>query len=146
MVTAKTAPAHPKYEVMINAAIVALKDRTGSSAPAIAKYIKANYKVGDVAVPLRTSLKRLATAGKLEKVKASFKLSAAAKNAAKPKSKKKPAVKKPTKKSTSPKKASTKKTTASSTSRGGRASYSSRSQACSPAGRSPCANSSSHSW
>merc|ERR1739846_291885 len=41
----KVAPAHPKYSVMIAAAITALKDRTGSSRQAILKYVCANYKV-----------------------------------------------------------------------------------------------------
>ncbi|KAI8580315.1 hypothetical protein K450DRAFT_237906 [Umbelopsis ramanniana AG] len=36
---------HPKYEDMIKAAIVALKDRTGSSRQAIKKYLLANYKL-----------------------------------------------------------------------------------------------------
>ncbi|KAI9499259.1 linker histone H1 and H5 family-domain-containing protein [Zychaea mexicana] len=36
---------HPPYEVMIKAAILALKERKGSSRPAIKKYILANYKV-----------------------------------------------------------------------------------------------------
>ncbi|KAI8582632.1 hypothetical protein K450DRAFT_226187 [Umbelopsis ramanniana AG] len=36
---------HPSYEDMIQAAIVALKDRKGSSRPAIKKYILANYKI-----------------------------------------------------------------------------------------------------
>jgi len=35
--TAKPAPTHPKYVVMITDAIKTLKERTGSSAPAIAK-------------------------------------------------------------------------------------------------------------
>ena len=38
---------HPKYSDMIKAAILALKERTGSSRQAIVKYIKENYKVGD---------------------------------------------------------------------------------------------------
>merc|ERR1739838_1001843 len=37
--------AHPKYSVMIAAAIEALKDRTGSSRQAILKYVTANYEV-----------------------------------------------------------------------------------------------------
>lgn len=36
---------HPKYNQMINEAIAALKDRTGSSRQAILKYIVANYNV-----------------------------------------------------------------------------------------------------
>ena len=38
-------PAHPKYDVMIKAAVLALKERTGSSVPAICKYIAGNYAV-----------------------------------------------------------------------------------------------------
>ena len=41
----KAPAAHPKYSVMIAAAITALKDRSGSSRQAILKYICANYKV-----------------------------------------------------------------------------------------------------
>ena len=44
----KAAPSHPKTTVMIVAAIKALKDRKGSSLPAIKKYIAANYKVDTV--------------------------------------------------------------------------------------------------
>ena len=43
----KPEPAHPKYDVMIKAAILALKERTGSSTPAIAKYLAANYTLPD---------------------------------------------------------------------------------------------------
>merc|ERR1712144_197364 len=42
---AKAPAAHPKYSVMIPAAIAGLKDRSGSSRQAILKWIKANYKV-----------------------------------------------------------------------------------------------------
>jgi len=38
------APEHPPYKEMIKEAILALKDRNGSSRPALKKYIKANYK------------------------------------------------------------------------------------------------------
>lgn len=73
---AKAPPAHPPYLTMIVAAIKALKERTGSSAPAIAKYIGANYKVpAGFEKTLSQQLKRLAVAGKLVRVKASFKLS-----------------------------------------------------------------------
>ena len=44
----KAAPAHPKTSVMVVAAIKALKERNGSSLPAIKKYIAANYKVDTV--------------------------------------------------------------------------------------------------
>ncbi|KAI8971786.1 linker histone H1 and H5 family-domain-containing protein [Mycotypha africana] len=36
---------HPSYENMITAAILNLKERKGSSRPAIKKYILANYKM-----------------------------------------------------------------------------------------------------
>ena len=67
----KAPPAHPKYEVMIADAIASLKDRTGSSTPAIAKFIEGNYK----GLPdnwkklLAIQLKRLAEGGKLVKVR-----------------------------------------------------------------------------
>ena len=98
----------PKYDVMIKAAVLGLKDKTGSSVPAICKYIVANYP----AVPEKTykksvaaALKKMATAGKLIKVKASFKLSEAEKKPAP----KKPAAKKPTAKKPAAKKAAPKK-------------------------------------
>merc|ERR1712158_90804 len=64
----KAPAAHPKYSVMIAAAIKALKDRTGSSRQAIAKYICANYKVdaAKAGVPLRLALKKGVAAGTLE--------------------------------------------------------------------------------
>merc|ERR1712080_294979 len=40
----KAPAAHPKYSVMIPAAIAGLRDRSGSSRQAILKWIKANYK------------------------------------------------------------------------------------------------------
>merc|ERR1711881_484786 len=63
--------AHPKYSVMIAAAIEALKDRTGSSRQAILKYITANYKVDPkkAATQLRLSLKRGVAAGSLKMAK-----------------------------------------------------------------------------
>ena len=41
----KAKPTHPTTAVMVAAAITALKDKKGSSRPAIKKYIAANYKV-----------------------------------------------------------------------------------------------------
>ena len=47
-VPAKAKPVeHPKYVVMVAAAITALKEKKGSSRAAILKYVIANYKVGD---------------------------------------------------------------------------------------------------
>merc|ERR1719335_248704 len=67
---------HPPYEQMVKAALVALKDRTGSSAQAIAKYMKANFKGLPDNIPkqLFKYLKRCVENEKLKKVKASYKL------------------------------------------------------------------------
>ena len=98
---------HPTYNDMIKTAVLALKERNGSSRQAIVKYIKANYKVGDSAgVHVKVALKRLVTAKLLVQTKGagasgSFKLSDAAKKVPKQKKKvdKKPVAKKPKKKS-----------------------------------------------
>ena len=89
---------HPPYIEMIKAAIVALKERNGSSRQAIEKYIKANYKVGEVGPHLKMALKRGAAGGKLLHTKGvgasgSFKVPKEEKKEKKPK--KKPAAKKP---------------------------------------------------
>merc|ERR1712073_104416 len=72
---AKAPAAHPKYSVMIAAAITALKDRTGSSRQAILKYICANYKVdaAKAAVQVRIALKRGVAKGALKMARASGK-------------------------------------------------------------------------
>ena len=101
--TSAAGAAHPTYFEMIKEAIAALKDRTGSSSVAIAKYIEekhgkalpANFKKM-LSVQLRSS----AAKGKLVKVKASYKLSDAAK---KDSPKAKPAAK-PAKDAAKPKK------------------------------------------
>ena len=127
------APAsHPKYSVMISAAIKALKDRNGSSRQAILKYITANYKVEPkkATVQLRLSLKRAVASGNLKMAKEKgkgagcFKLAdnntekkpkakpakakkpaaKKEKKAAKPKAAKKPTVKKPAVKKSAAKK------------------------------------------
>ena len=56
----KKSPDHPTYAEMISSAISSLKDRTGSSRQAIAKFVCANYKVeADKAAPhLRRALKK----------------------------------------------------------------------------------------
>ena len=41
----KAAPAHPPYLALISEAITGLKERTGSSYPAIKKYIGAKHKL-----------------------------------------------------------------------------------------------------
>lgn len=82
---AATGASHPPYFEMIKEAISALKERTGSSSHAIAKYMEekhgaslpANYKK-----MLSIQLRGFASKGKLVKVKASYKLSDDAKKAA----------------------------------------------------------------
>merc|ERR1712197_32995 len=114
----KAPAAHPKYSVMIAAAIAALKDRTGSSRQAILKYICANYKVdaAKAGQHLRMALKAGIKKGTLKMAKESgkgagcFKLVKVekpkkAKKAVKPK---KPAVKKAKKAPAKPKKAAAK--------------------------------------
>merc|ERR1712141_793455 len=122
----KKAAAHPKYSVMIAAAITALKDRTGSSRAAILKHVVANNKVdaAKAATQVRLALKRGVAKGALKmasakgknagsyklvkvvkpkKVKKVVKKKAAKKPAAK-KVAKKPAAKKPVAKKAAPKK------------------------------------------
>ncbi|XP_057466888.1 histone H1-like [Actinidia eriantha] len=78
----KKVRAHPPYVEMINEAIVALKERTGSSQIAIAKFIEEKHKAH---LPLNfkklllVQLKKLVASGKLVKVKNSFKLAVTAK-------------------------------------------------------------------
>merc|ERR1711868_175140 len=114
---AKKAPAaHPKYSVMIAAAITALKDRTGSSRAAILKHIVANNKVdaAKAATQVRLALKRGAAKGKnagsykLVKVEKPKKVKKVKKPAAK-KAAKKPAAKKAAKKPAAKKAAPKKK-------------------------------------
>ena len=100
----KAPAAHPKYSVMIAAAITALKSRTGSSRQAILKYIVANYKVdaAKAAVQLRLALKRGVAAGALKLAKESGKGAGCYKvvkveKPKKVKKAKKPAAKKPKK-------------------------------------------------
>ena len=104
---------HPKFPVMIAAAVEALKERKGSSKIAIVKYITANYNVGDNTTSINNRVKKALKAGledgtlkqsKGTGVTGSFKLGE------KPKAEKKPkkaVVKKPK----SPKKVAAKKST-----------------------------------
>ena len=102
----------PKYGEICKAAIMALKDRTGSSMLAITKYIAANYPAAKNTVALKAGVKKGST---FLKVKASFKVSAEAKKPPPKKkvvTKKKPAAKKKTatkKKPAAKKKTATKK-------------------------------------
>merc|ERR1711970_437439 len=111
----KVAPAHPKYSVMIAAAITALKDRTGSSRQAILKYICANYKVdaAKAGQHLRMALKAGIKKGTLKMAKESGKGAGKFKlvKVEKPKKavkRKKPAAKKAKKPAAKPKKAAAK--------------------------------------
>ena len=103
---------HPPVAAMVSAAITALKDRKGSSLPAIKKYVAATYKVDieKLAPFVRRFLKKAVADGKLTQVKGtgasgSFKLAKVEKVAkvAKKPAAKKPAAKKPAAKK-SPKK------------------------------------------
>ena len=114
----KAPAAHPPVAQMVTAAITSLKERNGSSLPAIKKYIAANYKcdVDKLAPFIRKFLKKGVADGKLKQVKASYKVDKtkvekpkkkpAAKKAAKPKRAKTP------KKTAKPKKVKTPKKTA----------------------------------
>merc|ERR1739844_61432 len=116
----KAPAAHPKYSVMIAAAITTLKDRTGSSRQAILKYICANYKVdaAKAAVQVRLALKRGVAKGALKMARASGKGAGSYKvvkvekpkkvKAKKPKKVKKAAKKPAAKKAKKPKKAAKK--------------------------------------
>merc|ERR1739841_293570 len=116
----KAAASHPPYATMVQEAIKDLKDRTGSSTVAIAKWVESKYTLPDTfKKSLSTALKKMTEDGKLVKVKASYKLGAALKAAPKKKvAKKKPTTtatkkkvvkKKPKKVVKKPKKAAPKK-------------------------------------
>ena len=108
-VAPKKPAVHPKYSEMIAAAIVSLKERSGSSRQAILKYIIANYKVGDNPnVPLKMALKRGVKTGDLKQVKGSG-ASGSFKVLEKPKPRKKAAAKKPAAKKPKAKKSAAKK-------------------------------------
>lgn len=86
----KPKPSHPSYVDMVTEAIVALKERSGSSVAAIRKYVGDHYgsKLTG-AIPwektLSHQLKRMTENGKLVKVKASYKLGEELKKASKKK-------------------------------------------------------------
>merc|ERR1712080_566025 len=109
---AKAPAAHPKYSVMIPAAIAGLKDRSGSSRQAILKWIKANYKVDhpQAGQHLNMALKAGVKKGTLKMARASgkgagsFKLGEKPKKEKKPKAAKKKPAKKPAKKAAKAKK------------------------------------------
>ena len=110
----KKAADHPPVAKMVMDAIVALKDRKGSSLAAIKKYIAANNKVdvAKLAPFIRRFLKKAVADGKLTQPKGtgasgSFKIGAKAKEEKKPKKAKK--AKKPAKKEKKAKKPKTPK-------------------------------------
>ncbi|KAL8580543.1 hypothetical protein ACOMHN_057986 [Nucella lapillus] len=111
-----TKPAdHPKYNVMIAAAVTSLKERGGSSRQAILKYVMANYKVGTevtkINARVKTALKAGVKVGTLKQAKGtgasgSFRLGEKKVEAKKPAAKK---VKKPKAAAKKPKKPAAKK-------------------------------------
>ena len=123
----KKSSAHPTYAEMISSAISTLKDRTGSSRQAIAKFVCANYEVDadKAALHLRRALKKgvedgvFKTARKSGKGAGSYKLVLVVKKKKKAAAAKKPklststkksgagAAKKPAKKSAAAKKSKT---------------------------------------
>lgn len=117
---------HPPTSVMVQAAISSLKERTGSSLPAIKKYLAANYKIDPVkhnhfikkalknGVENKTLIQVKGTGAsgsfklaKVEKVKSMKKVEKPKK--AKPAKKKVKAASKPKKKATKPAKKAAKK-------------------------------------
>ncbi|KAF9618903.1 hypothetical protein IFM89_002898 [Coptis chinensis] len=83
----KSTPSHPPYFQMIKEALLALKEKGGSSPYAIAKYMEEKHKEvlpANFKKMLAVQLKNNVVKGTLVKVKASFKLSDAAKKVSKP--------------------------------------------------------------
>ena len=101
----KKSSAHPTYAEMISSAISTLKDRTGSSRQAIAKFVCANYEVDadKAALHLRRALKKGVEDGVFKTARKSGKGAGSYKLVLVVKKKKAAAVKKP-KLSTSTKK------------------------------------------
>jgi len=113
----KKVPTHPPYSDMIKGAILALKDRKGSSRQAIKKYILANYKIDNdekrVSNQINAALKRGTESGIFVRPSGpsgTVKLAKPQKASEKKEVKKKPATAKPSE-SGEKKKASPKKTT-----------------------------------
>eukprot|EP00967_Tisochrysis_lutea_P129925 scaffold224030_cov28-Tisochrysis_lutea.AAC.1 len=76
------------YAPLVNAAILALKERSGSSLAAIKKWIAANHPEATNETAIKTALKSGVTKGTLVRVKASYKISELGKKAMKPAKKK----------------------------------------------------------
>ncbi|KAK3871803.1 hypothetical protein Pcinc_023075 [Petrolisthes cinctipes] len=108
----KKPASHPKYSVMIAAAISGLKERNGSSRQAIQKYIVSQYKVDDksVGTQLKLALKRGVASSVLKQVKGAGASGSFRINKPSTEAPKKAAVKKPAaKKKAAPKKPAAKK-------------------------------------
>ncbi|KAL8135108.1 uncharacterized protein LOC141713202 [Apium graveolens] len=75
-VTAAAQPNHPPYDEMITAAILAMKEKDGSSRQAIAKYIESEYKNLSIshATLLTQNLRKMKNMGKLVMNKHSYML------------------------------------------------------------------------
>ncbi|XP_074284670.1 histone H1-like [Silene latifolia] len=95
--SSKASPSHPPYIQMITEALVALKERTGSSHHAIVKHIEEEQKIKDLPSTfkkiLSVQLKKFVANGKLVMVKKSFKLPPKTTSADKPKAAEKKAKK-----------------------------------------------------
>ena len=60
-------PSHPTYQVMVQEAIKALKERKGASRQAMKKYVMSEYKLASISVVhFNGALKKLTEAGTLE--------------------------------------------------------------------------------
>ena len=110
MPTKPSSASGPSYFDLIKAAIVALKDRTGSSRQAINKFVAAKKGAAFQNHFLNSALRAGVANGKLVQVKGSYKLSAAEKKPAKKAAPKKRAA--PKKKAATKKRAAPKKKTA----------------------------------
>jgi histone H1/5 len=107
----KSAPSdHPKYQDMIKSAVVALKERNGSSRQAIKKYILATYKVEDSETN-NSLINRAIKSGVEKGVFSQPKGASGPVKLAKKDAEKKTTEKVPTKSKPAEKKATTKKTT-----------------------------------
>ena len=101
-------PSHPTYQVMVQEAIKALKERKGASRQAIKKYIVSEHKVAEVSsFHFNQALKKLTEAGTLEQAATGQRWKI--KKATPAPSAKKPAAKKPAAKKAPAKKAAAKK-------------------------------------
>ncbi len=106
------APAHPPVAEMVTTAITTLKDRKGTSLPAIKKFVADKYAVDvdRLGIYIRKFLKKSVEEGKMTQVKASYKLTKPVKEDKPKKAPGKPKEKSP-KRSAKPKETEKAKTT-----------------------------------